>query len=122
LPIGSSDAALALYHVGCSKLYVIERLDSVEEVDAARIARAIEYRTFPYAAASNGEVDDLKEEEGLLLRAADLVGQLGDPNYMRKPNALFHQFEEIGLNKTRAPRNRWKGSIRYLFRGLPVFA
>ena len=35
-----------------------------------------------------------------LLRAADLIGQLGDPNYMRKSNALFHEFEEIGLNKT----------------------
>ena len=45
-------------------------------------------------------VDDLNEEEGLLLRAADLIGQLGDPNYMRKSNALFYEFEEIGLNKT----------------------
>ncbi len=44
--------------------------------------------------------DDLNDEEGLLLRAADLIGQLGDPNYMRKANALFYEFEEIGLNKT----------------------
>jgi hypothetical protein len=100
LPVGSSDAALAPYHVDRSKLFVIERLDSVEEVDAARIARAIEYTRFPYANTPNGEVDDLNEEEGLLLRAADLIGQLGDPNYMRKSNALFHEFEEIGLNKT----------------------
>ena len=41
----------------------------------------------------------MDEEEGLLLRAADLIGQLGDPNYMKKSNALFHEFEEIGLNK-----------------------
>jgi hypothetical protein len=99
LPVGSSDAALAPYHVDRSKLYVIERLDSVEEVDAARIARAIEYTRFPYA-TSTSEVDDLNEEEGLLLRAADLIGQLGDPSYMRKSNALFYEFEEIGLNKT----------------------
>ena len=39
------------------------------------------------------------EEEGLLLRAADLIGQLGDPHYLRKSNALFYEFEEIGLNK-----------------------
>ena len=32
------------------------------------------------------------------MRAADLIGQLGDPNYMRKANALFNEFEEIGLN------------------------
>jgi hypothetical protein len=99
LPIGSSDAALAPYHVDRSKLFVIERFDAVEEVDASRIARAIEYTRFPYAAASNADVDDLNEEEGLLLRGADLIGQLGDPNYMRKANALFHEFEEIGLNK-----------------------
>ena len=49
LPVGSSDAALAPYHVDRSKLFVIERLDDVEEVDAARIARAIEYTRFPYA-------------------------------------------------------------------------
>ncbi len=88
LPIGSSDAALAPYHVDRSNLFVIERFDAVEFVDADRIARAIEYTRFPYPSASN-HADDLHEEEGLLLRAADLIGQLGDPNYMRKANALF---------------------------------
>jgi hypothetical protein len=97
LPRGSSDAALAPYHVDRSKLFVLERLDAVEELDATRIVRAIEYTRFPYASSSN---DDLIEEEGLLLRAADLIGQLGDPHYMRKANALFYEFEEVGLNKT----------------------
>jgi hypothetical protein len=100
LPIGSSDAALAPYHVDRSKLFVVERLDGVEGLDAARIARAIEYTRFPYVSSQNEALDDLREEEGLLLRAADLIGQLGDPNYMRKANALFYEFEEIGLNKT----------------------
>jgi hypothetical protein len=99
LPLGASDAALAPYHVDRSKLFVIERLDSVELLDAPRIARAIEYTRFPYA-PSPSDGDDLNEEEGLLLRAADLIGQLGDPNYMRKSNALFYEFEETGLNKT----------------------
>jgi hypothetical protein len=96
LPRGSSDAALAPYHVDRSKLFVAERLDDAEVVDAGRIARAIEYTRFPYTSSSN---DDLVEEEGLLLRAADLIGQLGDPNYLKKANALFYEFEEIGLNK-----------------------
>ena len=78
-------------------MFVSERLDATEEVDAGRIARAIEYTRFPYVSSSN---DDLIEEEGLLLRAADLIGQLGDPNYLKKANALFYEFEEIGLNKT----------------------
>jgi hypothetical protein len=98
LPRGSSDAALAPYHVDRSKLFALERLSTVEMVDAARIARAIEYTRVPYAPASNN--DDLNDEEGLLLRAADLVGQLGDPNYMRKATALFHEFDEVGMNKT----------------------
>ncbi|EIG57142.1 HD domain-containing protein [Bradyrhizobium sp. WSM1253] len=97
LPRGSSDAALAPYHVDRSKLFVLERLDSVEQVDADRVARAIEDTRFPYTMSSN---DSLIEEEGLLLRAADLIAQLGDPNYLKKSNALFYEFEEIGLNKT----------------------
>jgi len=96
LPRGSSDAALAPYHVDRSKLFVSERLDGIDEIDAHRIVRAIEYTRFPYTASSN---DDLIEEEGLLLRAADLIGQLGDPNYLRKSNALFYEFDEIGLNE-----------------------
>lgn len=96
LPRGSSDAALAPYHVDRSRLFVTERLDGAEEVDAARIARAIEYTRVPYTLSSD---DDLIEEEGLLLRAADLIGQLGDPNYLKKANTLFYEFEEIGLNK-----------------------
>jgi hypothetical protein len=100
LPIGSSDAAMAPYHVDRSKLFVIERFDTVEYLDADRIARAIEYTRVPYPLPSNAATDELYEEEGLLLRGADLIGQLGDPNYMRKANALFYEFEEIGLNKT----------------------
>ena len=95
---GSSDAALGPYHVDRSKLFVFERLDAAEEVDASRIAKAIEYTRFPYVASSSN--DELNEEEGLLLRAADLIGQLGDPNYLKKANALFYEFEEVGMNKT----------------------
>jgi hypothetical protein len=34
-----------------------------------------------------------------LVRAADLIGQLGDPLYPRKLNALYHEFAEIGVNE-----------------------
>src|SRR4051794_2149757 len=47
LPTGASDAALAPYHVDRSKLFVVERFDGIEGLDAARIARAIEYTRFP---------------------------------------------------------------------------
>ncbi len=96
LPRGASDAALAPYHVERSKLFVLERLAEVEELDAARIARAIEFTHFPYQLPADGSET---HEDGALLRAADLIGQLGDPHYLRKSNALFHEFEETGLNK-----------------------
>ncbi|MFL6830950.1 MAG: metal-dependent phosphohydrolase [Xanthobacteraceae bacterium] len=97
LPRGSSDAALAPYHVERSMLFVLDRVAGVEELDGARIARAIGFTRFPYSSSTDEkeEVDD----EGALLRAADLIGQLGDPHYLRKANALYYEFEEIGLNK-----------------------
>jgi hypothetical protein len=95
VPRGSSDASLAPYHVDRSKLFVLDRMADVELLDAHRIARAIEYTRFPIVDSANN--DD--SEEGSLLRAADLIGQLGDPRYLQKANALFHEFEEIGVNR-----------------------
>ena len=95
LPRGSSDAALAPYHVERSQLFVLDRVAAVGELDGARIARAIGFTRFPYSSPDEKEID----EEGSLLRAADLIGQLGDPHYLRKANTLYYEFEEIGLNK-----------------------
>lgn len=98
LPRGSSDAALAPYHVERSKLFVLERVATVGELDGARIARAIEFTRFPYSPVADDEKEGIDEEVSLL-RAADLIGQLGDPHYLRKVNALYYEFEEIGLNR-----------------------
>ena len=95
LPRGSSDAALAPHHVERSRLFVLDRLATHEELDAARIAGAIEHTRFPY---SSGPEDRDIHEDAALLRAADMIGQLGDPHYLRKANALYYEFEEIGLN------------------------
>jgi hypothetical protein len=93
LPRGASDAALMPYHVDRSKLFVMDRISKIELLDAARIARAIEFTRFPPSH------DDSDSEEGMLARAADLIGQLGDPHYLRKANALYYEFEEVGMNK-----------------------
>ena len=37
--------------------------------------------------------------EARLVQGADLSGQLGDPLYLKKANALYYEFEEIGLNR-----------------------
>ena len=47
LPRGSSDAALTPYHVDRSKLFVLNRIAGMEDLDAGRIARAIEFTRFP---------------------------------------------------------------------------
>ena len=95
LPRGASDAALLPYHVDRSKLFVMDRIAKIELLNAERIARAIEFTRFPAA----HEPDDNGNEEGMLVRAADLIGQLGDPNYLRKTNALYGEFQEVGMNK-----------------------
>ena len=93
LPRGSSDASLMQYHVDRSKLYVMERMEGVPLLDRQRIANAIEGTRFP---PPNGQSHD---EEASIVRAADLIGQLGDPNYIRKANALYYEFEEVGMNR-----------------------
>src|SRR5208283_3783664 len=87
LPRGSSDAALAPYHVERSKLFVLDRLAAAEELDCVQIAAAIEHTRFPFSSAPD---DHDIDEWAALLRAADLVGQLGDPHYLRKSNALYY--------------------------------
>jgi hypothetical protein len=95
LPRGSSDAALMPYHVDRSKLFVLDRVTKDKSLDATRIANAIECTRFPPPHGA----DYSDSEDGMLVRAADLIGQLGDPHYLRKANALYYEFEEVGMNK-----------------------
>ena len=79
------------YRVDRSKLFVMDRVAKVKWLDATRIANAIE--------CTRHGADDSDGEEGTLVRAANLIGQLGDPQYLRKANALYYEFEEVGRNK-----------------------
>ena len=95
LPRGASDAWLTPFHVDRSKIFVHERAAAVlgPVVDPERIAAAIELTRFPIPAEAAYQVTGT---EGGLVRAADLIGQLADPNYLRKQNALFYEFVETG--------------------------
>jgi hypothetical protein len=95
LPRGASDASLGPYHVTRSKIFARERLEQSPTLDAARVARAIEFTRFPCKREEDG-ADTL---EPRLVQAADLIGQLGDPLYLKKANALFYEFEENGFNR-----------------------
>jgi hypothetical protein len=95
-PEGATDAAMAPYHVARSKLFIRERFGKATllHFDLAEIEANIEHTRFPVPHdEQHGATDDFPG----LLRAADLIGQLADPNYLRKTAALFNEFRETGM-------------------------
>ena len=96
-PRGSTDAFLTPYHVNRSKIFVMERGAEVPFVDAERIAAAIELTRFPVPDSADHQQTDT---EAGLVRAADLIGQLADPNFLRKTSHLFLEFKETGMAET----------------------
>ena len=95
-PRGASDAFLAPYHVERGKIMVRERFAPVPFIDEERIASAIELTRFP---VPNDEDHAATDTDAGLVRAGDLIGQLGDPLYPRKLNALYHEFAETGVHE-----------------------
>ena len=93
-PRGASDAFLTPFHIERGKIFVRHRCAAIEPLDAERIARAIELTRFPVPADNDHAETDT---EAGLVRAADLIGQLADPFYSRKLNALYHEFVETGV-------------------------
>ncbi len=92
---GATDASLTPYHIDRGKLFIRERFAGHHIIDAEIIAGNIERTRFP--------VPDDSDHQGTadypgLVRAADLIGQLADPNHNRKIPALFYEFEETGTN------------------------
>lgn len=102
LPEDSTDASLTPYHVDRSKLFVRERfakgtrIDLTKNLDTELVCSYIEMTRFP--SPDEAFYKDTKGYGGLV-RAADFIGQLGDPNQQRKAPALFYEFEEVGANE-----------------------
>jgi hypothetical protein len=93
-----TDSVLTPYHVDRSKLFVLERFGTqtlVDVVDPQQIGALVERTRFPIPDEPDFQIMD--DYPGLL-RAADFIGQLGDPNYIRKIPALYYEFEENGVN------------------------
>lgn len=96
LPDGATDAWLTPYHVDRGKLFIEERFGGHPTIDARKIRHNIELTRFPVPAAEDPSPEgDFRS----LVRAADLVGQLADPGYLRKLPALFREFEETGAHR-----------------------
>ena len=97
-----TDVSLTPYHVDRSQLFVRERFgsgllqDMTKLLDAELIASYIEMTRYP---SPQGEMHKDTKGLGGLVRAADFIGQLGDPDYLRKIPALFYEFHELGVNE-----------------------
>ena len=104
LPDGSTDASLTPYHVTRSKLFVRERFGkaALVHVDTMEVEANIEHTRFP---VPEDEQHSSTADYPGLLRAADLIGQLADVNYLRKTPALFAEFRETGINEKLGFRN-----------------
>ncbi len=96
IPAGATDAFLTPYHVERGKLFVMWRFRDHHAIDPSVVAANIENTRFPVP--SDADSKDLADFPGLV-RAADLIGQLADPDYLRKQAALFHEFKETGVNE-----------------------
>jgi hypothetical protein len=92
-PSGATDAFLTPYHVDRAKLYIKERFSNEARLDVDVISKNIERTRFPVP--SKEDHQDNADMPGLL-RAADLIGQLADPQYIRKISSLFAEFKETG--------------------------
>ncbi len=123
---GATDAFLTPYHIDRGKRFVLERFGGHELIDAEQIAKNIELTRFP--TPEDTDVQNTADYRGLV-RAADLIGQLADPNYLRKLPALYREFEETGMNEKlgykspadlRAgyPNFYWSVVYRYIKSGL----
>ncbi len=93
-PRGSTDACLAPWHVERGKIFVRHRCAAIGSFDVERVCRAIELTRFPVP--EDGDHAETDTEAGLV-RAADLIGQLADPAYLRKLAALYFELSEIGI-------------------------
>jgi hypothetical protein len=92
-PAGATDAYMAPYHVSRSCLFVKERFATETLVEAGTLIHHIEMTRFPVPRdAFYQRVGDFAG----LVRAADLIGQMADPQYIQKLSKLFMEFSETG--------------------------
>ena len=90
----ASDAQLGKWHVDRGKQFVRERFgkSGLVAIDCDLVCDFIEMTRFPSPPSTPGSDSQL----GRFVRAADLIGQLGDPRYLQKIPALYYEFMETG--------------------------
>lgn len=92
-PPGATDAYMAPYHVTRSCLFVKERFATEHAIDAGVLIHNIEMTRFPVP--TDAFYQRVGDYAGLV-RAADLIGQMADPQYLQKLSRLYTEFSETG--------------------------
>lgn len=118
LSLGASDASLTPYHVDRGKLFTEERFGGHKLIDSEVVKSNIELTRFPVPA-----LEDHQDTNSFayLVRAADLIGQLSDPRYLKKITSLFYEFEETGMNKVlsyKTPADLRKNYSKFYWHGV----
>jgi hypothetical protein len=90
---GATDASLAPHRVNRSKMFVRQRFAHVDQIDAQLVMTFIEHTRFPVP-----DAEIYRDTAGFpgLLRAADLIGEIADPSFLRNSAAHFAELEESG--------------------------
>ncbi len=91
-----TDSSMNPHHVTRGRLYIQERFIGDPEIDVSTICNYIEMTRFPVP--EDSRYQNTGDFAGLV-RAADLIGQLADPLYIKKLPRLFAEFQETGEHK-----------------------
>ena len=89
---GATDASMTPYHVARSRMFVGERFGRVAQFDHQAVQANIDNTRFPVP----DDATDVSDGYPALVRAADLIGQMADIDYLRKVSFLFQEFQETG--------------------------
>ena len=90
---GATDASMTPHHVTRGRLYVQERFANDPVIDTEYVANCVEMTRFP---VPTSEFYQATESLPALVRSADLIGQMADPQYLQKLSRLFAEFTETG--------------------------
>ena len=93
---GATAASLAPYRLDRSKLFIEERFGNHKLINAEAIKQNIEETRF---SVLDSNANENIVNYSSLVRGADLIGQLSNPQYLQKIGALFYELEESGATK-----------------------
>lgn len=118
LPLGATAASLAPYRVDRAKLFINERFGNHKLINAEAIENNIEQTRF---SVLENNTDEKAVNYSSLVRGADLIGQLSNPQYLQRIGALFYELEESGAAKVlgyRHPGDLLQSYSKYYWSGI----